>query len=56
MAWSRCLLKTGITHGELLEGYMEIFRKWNGKKAGKLLQLLESIGVLAVNWTRLASG
>ena len=53
---SRCLLKTGVSHGELLEGYMEVFRKWNGKKAGKLLQLLESIGVLALNWTRLASG
>lgn len=51
----RCLLKAGISHGELLEAYMEVFRKWNGKKAGKLLQLLESIGVLALNWTRLAS-
>ena len=52
----RCFLKTGISHSELLETYMEIFRRWNGKKAEKLLQLLGSISAIAVEWTRIASG
>mmetsp|Transcript_24760 Transcript_24760/g.36519 ORF Transcript_24760/g.36519 Transcript_24760/m.36519 type:complete len:1559 (+) Transcript_24760:131-4807(+) len=51
----RCMLRAGVTHGELLECYMDIIPRWGGQKPGKRLQPLSSAAAIAVEWARLTA-
>jgi hypothetical protein len=50
----RCLLRAGVGHGELLESYMDAFRRWQGKKA--LLQLSSSAAAVTLDWAKICAG
>lgn len=45
----------GMSHGSLIEAYMEIFDRWAGKPPEKLLQILSSSSLALLHWSRLAA-
>jgi len=46
----------GMSHGSLIEAYMEIFDRWAGKATpDKLLQILSSSSLALLHWSRLAA-
>lgn len=48
-------LEIGLSHGSLMETYMELIeKKWSGKAAEKLLRLVGSASVLLMRWTHAA--
>lgn len=53
---TRCVLKMGTSYGEVLECYMEVYKRWQGKKASKLLHILSSGATVLVDWSKIATG
>jgi hypothetical protein len=51
----RCFYDIGMSHGTLVESFMEIFDRWAGKAPEKLLYLLASTTAALLHWTRGAS-
>jgi hypothetical protein len=47
-------LEIGMSHGALVEAYMELMERWSGKPQEKLLRLVSSVTILLLRWTSTA--